>query len=357
MRDINIGKKLSFAVISLSVLVFAIGYYYSLPVNGQESLHVIRQAPPDNVVTLYLHVTPIDSGLSIEARLKSQVTSFKLDGFPAEKLKAFLDVTSETSNHKYAEVSPLLRQYGRKFFDPIEAFIRQCTEIEFVLADDKLIPYPFDLLFFQGKPLFIQKPVAYSFEKAGPGQIDLKEISHALMISDETADPERAVAKVREYFKKNTYKDINDVKPDDFKTAGPVDLLLISAHGHIFDNEDDYIEFGDERLKAEHLASLRPKLVYFDSCFMGASHDFIRLFRDNGVAFYLAPWVPNEAGNSSTKTMCLFFESLDLYGCPAYCLYLTKRQLYDHFSKKGVNFMVFFRSFPFRVYRFANERR
>jgi len=354
MRDIKIGRKLSLGVIGLSVLTFAIFCYYSGLDSSEKPLRLIREAPASDTVTLYVHVKPIDSGLSIEAKLESDTTSFEVKDFPAAQLKAFLDLTCEISNHKYMEVEPLLKQYGRKLFNPIQAFIRQCTEIEFVLADDTLIPYPFDLLFLQGKPLFIQKPVAYSFEEVGPGQINLKEISHALLISDETADPERAVLKVQQYFKNNTYKDINDVKPDDFKTTGPVDLLLISAHGHIFDNEDDYIEFGDEQLTADYLANTKPKLVYFDSCFTGASRDFIGLFRSNGVDFYVAPWVPNEAGNSSTKTMCLFFESLDLYGRPAYALYQTRCQLYEHFSKKGIKFIVFFRSFPFRVYRFAD---
>ncbi len=354
MKDVNIDKWLSFAVIGLSVLVFAIGFYFSRPDSSEETLRLKKAAPPDEAVTLYVYVKSKDSGLSIEAKLKSQITSFEVDAFPAAQLKAFLDVTSETSKHEYSEVAPLLEQFGQKFFGPIQTFVRQCTEIEFVLADDSLIPYPFDLLFFQGEPLFIQKPVAYSFEEVGPGRLSLKEISHALLISDETADPERAVAKVRKYIKKNTYKDIVEVKPGDFKTAGPVDLLLISAHGHIFADEDDYIEFGDERLTADCLANLKPKLVYFDSCFTGASLDFIRLFRTNGVAFYVAPWVPNEAGNSSTKTMCLFFESLDLYGRPAYALYQTRRQLYEHFSKNGIGFLVFYRCFPFRVYRFTN---
>jgi len=354
MRDKHIDKWLSFGVIGLSVLIFAIGYYYGRPDSSNEMLRLKRAAPPDEVVTLYVYVKPIDSGLSIEAQLKSRKTSFEVTAFPASQLKDFLDISCETSNHEYAEVAPLLEQYGEKLFGPIETFIRQCTEIEFVLADDSLISYPFDLLLFQGEPLFIQKPVAYSFEKVGPGQIDLKEISHALLISDKTADPERAVAKVRKFIKRNTYKDITEVKPQDFETAGPVDLLLISAHGHIFDDEDDYIEFGDERLTAKALANLKPRLVYFDSCSMGASDDLIGLFRAGGVAFYVAPLVPNEAGNSSTKTMCMFFESLDLYGRPAYALYQTRRQLYEHFAKNGVDFLVLYRSFPFRLYRFAN---
>lgn len=353
MREIYISRKLSFVVIALTVLFIAIGYYYhNVPDRSNEPLRLTRQAPAADTVTLYVHVKPIDSGLSIEAKLESETTSFEVEDFPAEKIYAFLDMTSN-SNHKYAEIEPILEQFGQRLFGPLRAFMGKCTEIEFVLADQTLIQYPFDLLTFQGKPLFIQKPIAYSFEEVGPRQIDLEEISHAFLISDETADPERAVLKVRQYFKNNTYKDINDVKPEDLEAAGPVELLLISAHGHIFDDREDYIEFGDEHLTADYLANIKPKLVYFDSCFTGAGLDFIGIFRANGVDFYVAPIVPNEAGNSSTKTMCLFFESLDLYGRPAYALYQTRRQLYEHFSKNGIEFILFYRSFPFRVYRLS----
>jgi hypothetical protein len=343
--------KSSLKTLVLVVCCFRIEFAYC-----EELLHLNKVDPPDKAVTLYLCIKPIDSGLAIETELMSQKMSFKVGAFPDAKLKAFLDMTSETFHHNYSKVAPVLEEYGHTFFDPIQTLIRQCTEIEFVLGHDALIPYPFDLLIFEGKPLFLQKPVAYSFKKAGPQRFNLKDVSGALLISDKTADPQRAVIKVQKYIPNNIYKDINDVKPTDFETMPPIDLLLMSAHGHIFTDEDDYIEFGDDRLKAGHLANLRPKLVYFDSCFMSSSVDFIKLFQSNEAAYYIAPIVPNEAGNSSTKTMNLFFEALDIYGCPAYALYLTRCQLYDHFSKQGINFMLFFRSFPFRLYRLEGER-
>jgi hypothetical protein len=314
-------------------------------------LRLNKIAPPDNAITLYLYIRPIDSGLTIEAELRSQKTSFKVGNFPAEKLKTFLDLNSKLSERNYSKVAPILKKYGQTFFDPIQTLISQCTEIEFVLGHDTLISYPFDLLVFQDKHLFLQKPIAYSFKKVPPRRFSPKDVSSALLISDKTADPQRAVIKVQKYIPNNRYRDIAEIKPADFQMMDSVDLLLMSAHGHIFADEDDYIEFGDDRLKACHLANLRPKLVYLDSCFMGSSLDFIKLFRSKEAAFYIAPIVPNEAGNSSTKTMTMFFEALDTYGCPAYAMYLTRCQLYEHFSKQGTNFMLFFRSYPFRVYR------
>ncbi len=350
-------EKLSLAKSTLTVLIFVICCCCSGLAHCEESLYLSKAAPPDNTVTLYLYIKPIDSGLAVETELISQKTSFKVHAFPAAKLKTFLDMNSKASGHNYSKVAPILTEYGHTFFDPIQTLIQQCTEIEFVLGHDTLIPYPFDLLIFQDKPLFLRKPIAYSFKKVTPRRFNLKDISSALLISDKTADPQRAVIKVQKYIPNNRYKDIAEIKPADFRTVGPVDLLLMSAHGHIFADEDDYIEFGDDRLKASHLANLKPRLVYLDSCFMGSSLDFIKLFQSNKAAFYIAPLVPNEAGNSSTKTMSLFFEALDIYGCPAYALYLTRCQLYKHFSKKGVNFMLFFRSFPFRIYRFESEHR
>ncbi|MGD2093756.1 MAG: hypothetical protein PVH77_01985 [Phycisphaerales bacterium] len=340
---------------SLTTLVLVICCCFSELVHCEELLHLNKIALPDRAVTLYLYIKPIDSGLAIEAEFKSQKTSFKVGNFPAEKLKAFLDLNSKPSDRNYSKVAPILKEYGRTFFRPIKKFLRQCTEIEFVIGNDSLISYPFDFLIFEGKPLFLQKPIAYSFKRIGPRRFNLKDVSGALLISDKTADPQRAVIKVQKYIPNNRYRDIAEIKPTDFKAMDFIDLLLMSAHGHIFADEDDYIEFGDDRLKTNHLANLRPRMVYLDSCFMGSSLDFIKLFRSNEAAFYIAPIVPNEAGNSSTKTMTLFFEAFDIYGCPVYAMYLTRCQLYEHFSKQGMNFMLFFRSFPFRVYRLEGK--
>lgn len=348
----HIKKKPSLLKIRLTILIFVTCCFYVEPAYCIEPLSLKKVAPPDKIATLYVHVKPIDSGLAFEAELLSEKKSFNVPAFPAAKVKAFIDLM-EPTKHDYSKVAPVLEKYGHTFFDPIQTLLSRCTEVEFVLEDDLLITYPFDLLIFNGKHLFLQKPIAYSFNNVGPQRFDLKDVTASLLISDETADPQRAVMKVREYIPNSTYKDINDVKAEDFAALGPVDLFLMSAHGHTFAEQDDYIELDDEQqLKAEHLAGLKPKLVYFDSCYMSSSVDFIKLFRSQKTAFYIAPVVPNEAGNSSTKTMCLFFEALDLYKCPTYALHLTRRQLYEHFSRKEINFMLLFRSFPFRVYRF-----
>lgn len=159
-------------------------------------------------------------------------------------------MNSKASDRRYSKVAPILTEYGHIFFDPIQSLIPQCTEIEFILGHDTLTPHPFDLLIFQERYLFLQKPVAYSFEKVGPQRFSLKDVTNALLISDKTADPQRAVMKVRKYIPNNTYKDIAEVKPAGFRAMDSVDLLLTSAHGHIFADKDDYMDFGDKRLTA-----------------------------------------------------------------------------------------------------------
>jgi hypothetical protein len=81
-----------------------------------------------------------------------------------------------------------------------------------------------------------------------------------------------------------------------------VDILLISAHGDVQFANTDHMKMGEESLRSEHLSHLSPSLVYFDSCNLGVSAQFIQSFRDRGTQFYVAPIMGNEAGESSTKT-------------------------------------------------------
>ena len=128
------------------------------------------------------------------------------------------------------------------------------------------------------------------------------------------------------------------------------DLLLISTHGYVGHTQIDYIQMGKERLQAEHLTHLSPKLVWMDACSMGASASFIQSFRERGTKFYLGPLVSNEAGNSSTKTIAYFFERLKAGDTPSRALFFTRRKLYEVFGEKAGFAKLLFRAFPFRVY-------
>ena len=62
------------------------------------------------------------------------------------------------------EIKDLLLEAGQALYQPIESFIGTASAIEFVITEDCL-PYPLDALFYQGTPLFLHKPVIYSFAR------------------------------------------------------------------------------------------------------------------------------------------------------------------------------------------------
>jgi len=71
-----------------------------------------------------------------------------------------------------------------------------------------------------------------------------------------------------------------------------------------------------------------------------------------GTSYFLAPILSNEAGNSSTRTIRLFFKNLAETGSPAESLYLTRRQLYQEFQKDPPAKRLW-RAYPFRLYRLS----
>jgi hypothetical protein len=325
------------------------------PVLEEDWLVLEELAPPAEVATLYLHLESTESGSTLRAELGSRELSCSLPPFPTATQQAFQESAARgDSQDGYQDVERSLREYGELFYGPIRELVQQSSEIEIVLGDEALVPFPYEDLYFDGKPLFLQKPVAYSFEEIGPGRVDLARLTDALLISDGTADPERAVATIQEHLDNCAYLDISEIEPADLREATTIDLLLVSAHGHVSADGPDHISFGLPKLVAEDLGQMRPELVYFDSCSLGASLDFMRVFRGSGVPYYVAPWFSNEAGNSSTKTMRLFFAALARHQDPVHALFLTRRKLHEHFSKSDSPYAILFRASPFRVYRLAS---
>ena len=76
--------------------------------------------------------------------------------------------------------------------------------------------------------------------------------------------------------------------------------VITSTHGTVSDEENDSMTLGAETLVPKNFAGISPKLVYFDSCGLGVSLEFIDVFRQAGTLYYLGPIWSNEAGNSST---------------------------------------------------------
>jgi hypothetical protein len=103
-------------------------------------------------------------------------------------------------------------------------------------------------------------------------------------------------------------------------------------------------------LFAGDFSKLRSKIAYFDSCRIGISNSFLESFSGAGTIYFVAPIVNNEAGNSSTKTMDLFFNHLIQGETPEVALFLTRKELWNFYDEEALAFRAW-RAFPFRVYR------
>ena len=300
---------------------------------------------------LYISLQSTGDQVSIRAELDQKNKSFTLAKGAEEivsRLKMVYSHINEGEATK-ADINPVLEEFGALIFKPIADLVGSSTEVQFVIPG-RFLTFPLDLLHFKGRPLFLQKPVTYSFDKIEPGHFPLSPQRTALIISDKSSDPENGCKVLKDILPSSDYYSIEEMNLTRLSTLDPADILLISAHGWVQFANTDSMGMGMERLLPEHLSHLSPKLVYLDSCQLGVSAQFVQSFRDRGIQFYVAPILSNEAGNSSTKTIAFFFERLKAGDTPSKALFYTRKKLYEFYGEKeGFNKLIF-RAFPFRVY-------
>lgn len=251
-----------------------------------------------------------------------------------------------------SETIDRIKWLGSQILSPLALWIDRCEEIQFIIPED-FVRFPFDILQYRELPLFLQKPITYGFSQVC-STLKFSEDWSALIISDRTADPENGAALVKDILADSIYYDIRDLTLDKLNSIPPKDLILISAHGLVSSNRfngEDHIALGEESILPAHLSRLTPKLIYLDSCELGVSNEFIQSLRKAKTNYYIAPILSNEAGNSSTKTIKLFFESLKEGLSPSLALFHTRTQLYKHFQVSDDYKRLMWRAFPFRVYQ------
>lgn len=268
---------------------------------------------------------------------------------------AILIEGEESQPEKY-ELQTLLNELGSILFGPIYDIIDGSSDIEFIISEE-LIQIPFDILYYNEIPLFLQKPVLYSFDILDEQPFLVSTDWVGLMISDPTADPERGVLIAKKIFPNSWYFDTKKLSIKDIKEIKKSDFILISAHGTVNSKEEDFIAIKGAKLYPQVFSHLDPRFVYLDSCQLGISLDFIKFFRRNKTKYYIAPILSNEAGNSSTKTINWFFEAIKEGETPSDALFKTRKKLFKDFNKpdefKSPNgfLKIIWRVFPFRVYR------
>jgi len=300
---------------------------------------------------LYLSLQSTNNRVSIRAELDEKSKSFTLAKGAEEivsRLKMVFEKIDERKATK-AELTPVLEEFGGLIFTPIADLVNSSTEIQFVIPG-RFLTFPLDLLHFKGRPLFLQKPVTYSFDKTGSGQFSLSPQRTALIISDPSTDPENGCQVLKDILPSSRYYKIDEMDLSRLSSQQAADILLISAHGGVQFVNTDAMKMGEERLGPQHLTHLSPSMVYLDSCNLGVSAHFIQSFRDRGTQFYVAPILSNEAGDSSTKTIAYFFERLKAGDTPSQAMFYTRKKLYEFYGEKEGFNKLLFRAFPFRVY-------
>jgi hypothetical protein len=328
---------------------------FKSPGAAVDELSISRVSRPGLPATrrgvLYLSLQSTGNQISIQAELGKQNKSFTVTKGADEmatQLK-MLFARLEKRDVTKADIDPLLEELGALIFTPIADLIDSSTEIQFVIPG-RFMTFPLDLLHFKGRPLFLQKPVTYSFEKFGSGEFSLSPRQTALIIEDRSINPERCCQILKDALPSSGYYNMEEMNLAKLSSLQAADILLISAHGWVQFANTDSMKIGEERLRPEHLSHLSPSLVYLDSCKLGVSAYFIQSFRDRGTKFYIAPINSNEAGNSSAKTIAFFFERLKAGDTPSKALFYTRKKLYEFYGEKEGFNMLLYRAFPFRVY-------
>jgi hypothetical protein len=300
---------------------------------------------------LYLSLQSTGNQISIRAELDEKNKSFTLAKGADEvvsQLKLVYTRINEGEARK-ADINPVLQEFGSLVYKPIADLVDSATEVQFIIPG-RFLTLPLDLLHYKGRPLFLLKPVTYSFDKIGSEQFPLSPQRTALIISDKSSDPENGCKVLKDILPLSDYYNIEDMNLARLSTLQAADILLISAHGSVQFANIDFMGMGMERLRPESLTHLSPKLVYLDSCQLGVSAQFIQSFRDRGTHFYVAPILSNEAGNSSTKTIAFFFDRLKAGDTPSKALFYTRKKLYEFYGEKEGFNKLLYRAFPFRVY-------
>jgi hypothetical protein len=249
-----------------------------------------------------------------------------------------------------AELAQTLSELGEQILVPFAEEIDGATVLNIEIPPD-LIKFSIDALQLGGEPLYIRKPLVYTLgQTATKPALALAPSASGILISDRTSDPERAVFRVREFFARSVLVEADEVDGIKLQRYSPVDFAVISVHGRVGYNEADVMALpSKEELSPELIGSLRPRLVYLDSCNLGLSLRYLRALQIAGVRYVLAPILSNEAGNSSTRTIEAFFRELSLGNDPIAALHSAKRQLYAHYKSDDLR-AVLWRAFPFRIY-------
>jgi len=311
--------------------------------------------------TLLLEYWTEDNDFFIYAEADDYEKEITLAG-KAEEIVSHFDTIYEILEEKKEGKEQKLRQsieiLSQQLITPFAKQIQKCSLVRFVVYED-LIRCAFDLLFYENSPLFLQRQVCYQVAEGAGKDAPQIELTSALLIADLTADPEEACRQVAKLFPESDYAQMEDANLGIIKKAADqVDVLVVSAHGEIDEDNSGGVTINDETISPKLVGKLEAWIVYFDSCQQGANMDYIQSFQDNSeIQFYLAPIISNDAGDSSTLTMLWFFTAVLAHGNPILALHETRKRLFEFYTanKKLSLITSLNKAFAFRLYEFVES--
>lgn len=252
-----------------------------------------------------------------------------------------------------------LTKLSQELFGSLRPAMRAASCIVFHIQP-RFMHFTLDLLPIDDEPLFVQKPVAYSFKPpAAPDRLAESDFSakpRGLILRDPETDPQNAAGHVQKLYPTSQFQLIKNTTPAVFEQAN-YDFLVISSHGSVRPvlgagdpHMDDSIRLGKEELNADELDTARFGLVYYDSCQLGLSKPFIDAASKGGARYYLAPIISNESGNSSTWTMKYFFNDVHDGKTPMDAMFHARQKIYQDVEGKATPTERIFFAYPFRLY-------
>jgi hypothetical protein len=298
---------------------------------------------------IYAEADAYEKELTLEGQAKAIMAQFA----------TIYDILEDKRKAQAEALETAIQMLSERLIAPFADQIRACDLVRLVAYED-VIRCAFDLLLFDGRYLFLQRPVCYQLDEGACAEQPEIELGSALLIADLTADPEQACREVATLIPDAEYHEVGDAKLGMIEAAAAeVDALVISAHGDL-----DAKNMGALYLKDD--AALRPALieqmeawvVYFDSCQQGVNVAYLQAFQEESdTQYYLAPIISNDAGDSSTKTLVWFFTGVLGHKNPIRGLFETRKRLYEHYRvEKQLDLVTSLnKAFPFRLYEFVES--
>lgn len=239
-----------------------------------------------------------------------------------------------------------------KFVAPIAGLVRSTDHIN-LIVDKALVRCPFDLLENAGQPLYLTHKITYT-NSGYRAQNTPHKLRGGLFVADPTTDPEDGLKQASRKITGSKWLAVKHTSLKRIRSAGTYNTLVISAHGNLDKTNSGSMGINDEELDSDLFETVSADLAYFDSCQMGVNWDFVETFQSERTAHYmLAPITSNDAGDSSTRTVMWFFESLQQSGDAAAALLITRQRLFKQYTKERLDYVTILnKAFPFRLYEF-----